>query len=725
MTKLDSELQALAAEGGDEPVLVYILAETGTDLSKVADVTETRPFLGQELIVANVTPAMLAKMASNPGVVSAEAFHAIESPGPLVPGELTELTREEARTMREQVAAIKANPESATPRKFPGGAAPAASMSPNSPESWFGNDTIGASDAWAKGYTGTGVNIAIIDSGVDFGHPDLDGRQATYNGGPYDGWPIALDPRSMREYLYNGNTGWDNYYDWWDYSWYADVVDVIHCTEGLLETFDFNGYTYSIDPAITAMSKSGEIRWSVHPDEQLADFVYDWTPFILLDTTTAGVYDTVIADLNFDLWFDGYDDVADKADPVLSQDIGSYVYTDTLVMTGTVWSDPLMNLWGYPPTWWGPDYTSVTTETIPAGSFIWALDRYSAPGATDGADDMPEISGGMVYYIADGVNPVPGMDYLYPESGIPFNGQLVAFMIGSYWAGGGEHGTLCASAAVAGGVSKGFFAPTTEWIQYDPADFTNFPYSPSGDPGDIMPFLKTSAEGTVQGPAPDARIIAIGDSYQGVNGMQGMYDAYTFLAYGVDGVPNSGDEFVDIVSMSYGDGSVHNDGWDWESRMISYFNQQYLPNTTFFASSGNGGPGYGTINSPQGNTTVSVGASSQYGSTDVFGGGLAASQINDGDVSSFSGRGPDAMGRPDPEVVANGAWGTGDVPLNLAPGYGAYAGWYVQDGHNAWYEWGGTSRAAPEAAGVMALIYDAYYQANGSFPDFETARQIL
>ncbi|MDX9831200.1 MAG: S8 family serine peptidase [Anaerolineae bacterium] len=731
MTKLDAELRTLAKEGGAEPALVYILARPGVDLGDAVEVVETRAFPPDgTLVVARVLPDRVLDMAANPDVVAAEVFHAIEAPIPLTPREGVErLTREKVRDLRAEVERVKAEAlAGATSRQLPASAAPGTMLSP---QDWNGADLIGASAAWAKGYTGAGVNIAIIDSGADFGHPDLEGRQATYESGPYAGWPIALDPRSMRNYYYNGLTSSDNYNDWFDYSWYADVYGVINCVQGTTPTFEFNEYVYSIDPSVADLSKSGTIRWGIHPDEQIADFVYDWIPFILLDTAAPGVYDTVIADLNFDLWFDGHDDVANKADPVLNQDLGSYVYTDTVVMTGTVWSDPMMLMMGYPPTWWGPDYVAGDVETVPAGSWIWALDHHSLEGATDGADGIPEVSGGMVYFIADGKLPIPGMDFLYPSFGlagmppVPLNGTLVAFMIGSYWAGGGDHGTLCASAAVAGGVAQGYFAATGEWVQYEAAVYDNFPLPPSGDPADIMPWLKPAGEGTVQGAAPGAKIIAIGDNYEVVNDMQGMYDAYTFLAYGVDGVPNSGDEFVDIVSMSYGDGSVHNDGWDWESRLLSYYNQTFLPNTTFLASSGNGGPGFGTINSPQGNTTVSVGASTQYGASDVFGGGLTAEQINDGEVVHFSGRGPDAMGRPDPDVVATGGWGAGNTPLNLAPGYGATSSWFVQDGNNAWYEWGGTSRAAPEAAGVAALVCDAYNGDGTGCPSFETVRQIL
>jgi hypothetical protein len=54
------------------------------------------------------------------------------------------------------------------------------------------NDMIGATGTYASGYSGTGVVVGVVDSGVDFSQKDM--RNAEYNNGTY---PMSYDPSSM------------------------------------------------------------------------------------------------------------------------------------------------------------------------------------------------------------------------------------------------------------------------------------------------------------------------------------------------------------------------------------------------------------------------------------------------------------------------------------------------------------------------------------------------
>jgi len=457
------------------------------------------------------------------------------------------------------------------------------------PMTWFAVNTHGAKAAWAKGYTGTGIKVAVIDTGVDFANPDLQGTQARQPFGPYAGWPIAFDSRSMMTYLFTGlafpNTD----------VWYSN-------------TSSTNIVGYVVPPT----SISGIYHIGLHPDHRLATSVVAGTPkglraVLVVDEHFTGVYDTVYVDLDNDKDFTD-EKRCFKGDEIALRDL-----------TG---------------------------------------------------DGLADISGGMVYFIADGVNYVPFSVYISGLYGIPnvkpAAGTLVAFMINDITENGGDHGTLCASAVVAQG-----------------------------------------ALGIVYGMAPGAKIVAIGNLYQGGSG----YDNYRFVRRGYDGIPGTGDE-PNIVSMSYGTSSIYNDGWDYESRFIDLYTSIYSPYITFCGATGNGGHGYGTITSPSSAPgIISVGAATEYWSFEAIAGD---DQILWGDVQPWSNRGPSAVGQPDPDVVAIGAWGSGDLPLNE-----------VGNGAAAWAVWGGTSMSTPITAGVTALMYQAYIGAHGVPPTSYRAREIM
>ncbi len=442
-------------------------------------------------------------------------------------------------------------------------------------------------EAWALGFNGTGINVAVMDSGVDFGHPDLQGTFARdpNPSSPYYNWPIAFDPNSMFRYLVGGMT-----FPAAPGSWYVNTsfATTANPGNGTLDA-SFNGHFYNV---FGIPSLSGLYHLGVHPDLTLYYWWFGERPAVLVtDANTPGVYDTVYVDLNDDYVF-GDDRAVDVNSPV-------------------AWDD---------------------------------LD-------TDGVAD---VSGGMVYFIADGINPVPYSDVVANRYGLPLptpgSGDLVAFMIGDYFAPGGDHGTLCSSAIVA-----------------------------------------QNQTGHVLGFAPGAKLIAVGDIYSG--GF--AYDIYEFVGEGYDGVSDTGDE-AQVASASFGYSGIFNDGWDYEARFVelmSYINM----GTAFTVSTGNGGHGFGTVTSPgSSNGVIAVGASTSYNKELGVEGFEDANHSTFGDVQPWSNRGPSTLGNTKPDVVTVGAWATGDGALNS---FGFAPPWTV---------WGGTSLSAPATAGIVALIAEAW-----------------
>jgi len=525
---------------------------------------------------AKLTAAQARKLADDPGVAAILSDEPI--PVPPVPG--PGLTWDEAG---------------------PNGPAVLDGGGPQ-PDTWLAKDIQGAAAAWASGYTGAGVKVAIVDEGIDFGHPDLDGCQArvTDLSSPYYGWPIAFDPPAMAYYAATGRAT-------------GGYVDTHRTVSG--STAIFYGRTY----ILPGTSKSGVYHIGPHPSYWLPFLVGRWgtIPAVLVaDENEPGVYDTVYVDIDNNLSF-----LDDK------------------------------------PCRRGDEVAN------------WDFDH----------DGLADFSAGMVYFIADGKHPIPGSDWLY-HLAPPANGSLVAFA-GAFgkW---DYHGTLVASAVAARGrVGKTY----------------KLPQKPS-DSG-----------GMVYGMAPGAGIIQVGNIY---DSRADLYDALQFAVLGYDGKPGTGDE-ADIVNMSFSVSTEDADGWDFLSRYITLLNETVAPQTTFVAAIGNGGPGYGTVSSPGGSfSAVTVGAATLYGSTDAFDPIQSASQVLYGDVQQWSDRGPSSLGQVKPDVVAIGAWATGDVPV---------LGW----GEGSWATWGGTSLSAPITSGILALAYEAYRSRHGTFPDHELARTIL
>ena len=267
-------------------------------------------------------------------------------------------------------------------------------------------------------------------------------------------------------------------------------------------------------------------------------------------------------------------------------------------------------------------------------------------------DSYPDESGGMIYFIADGNTSLPCAQMLYGEEARIPENGELVAFHFDLWG----HGTPCASQIAAQGKN-------------------------------------------VRGIAPDARLIPVSDF-----GESHML-LCLFASLGYDGIANTGDE-ANIISVSQSL-SYFNKGVDETSVFLEYLTTNVSPYTTMVYANGNDGSGYGTCSSPSSEHVINVGA--------IYDLWWANSSYR-GDVTSFSSRGPNALGQIKPNVLATGYSTPESLPL-----------WKrTHDGKTAWDTRGdGTSIATPQVSAVVALIYQAYKETHGEFPTSEKARDIL
>jgi len=280
---------------------------------------------------------------------------------------------------------------------------------------------------------------------------------------------------------------------------------------------------------------------------------------------------------------------------------------------------------------------------------------------TDG-DGLWDQSAGMLYWISDGVNSLPYGPTYTSRAGlqdrIPGNGNLTLFMLNVHTGPAGNHGTLCASAVAAQGIV---------------------------------------GDGAVLGMAPDSELIAIANIYAGGS----LLDVFRFAAEGYDGNLTSGDE-SNIASFSFG-WRPPEGGADGTALYLDWLTRVHATKTTYLAAAGNGGHGYGTVASPGASSgIITVGAFSSKGGD------------NWGQSVMWTDRGPNALGRMDPDIVAVGWSATGDTTLNQK-----------NNANSAYSSWAGTSLATPVAAGLTALVTQAWYETNGDWPNSLQIRDLI
>ncbi len=255
------------------------------------------------------------------------------------------------------------------------------------------DEVHGAVAAWADGWTGDGVKVAVIDDGFDMAHPDLMGQQARYTSGPYAGWPIAYDDYAANLWGYEEIGSWvaDTSTEVPEYGSYVYFDGARYMVDGLT---DVGGAPVD--------SVSGWYHIGYHPDANLVAYWEGPVAVLVVDANSYGWYDTVYVDLDHDF------DFTDEKACTMGDEASYYDF-----------------------------YDSVTEAK-----------DWSAWNAGDGYADL---SGGMIYWISDGSYWYPAANWTYGTTWAPSSGSAVAFM--GAFTEGASHGTMTASAALGTGES--------------------------------------------------------------------------------------------------------------------------------------------------------------------------------------------------------------------------------------------------------------------------------
>jgi subtilase family protein len=401
VAKLDPKLEKRVKKGETQQVAVFATVKgDSTKARALLDNARVAQSGGTGIIAGSIAVQALAKLASAPGVVSVQPVEFGKTGQPL--GD-PDPQLHQAPTKAEQqaaVAKIQASevPYSEAPPPLP------SNFEKLRKQNLLDAKSHNFTGAWKDGFTGTGITVGVLDGGTDFGHPDLLNTWQTWSGqtgakAGWNGWPKAFDPYGTQQWLFAPDQIDQGL------SWYVKT-DGATCTPAAGEcsvkfatktgpSRNFAAPSGTVEHSYdfpAAWSKSGKVRLGSHPDDHLLQLYGERPAFLLTDPHTAGVYDTIYADLDNDHSFADEKPVS-KASPASYRDMNGDGYTD--------------------------------------------------------------LSGGLLYYISDGATPLPGGLDAFGGEGTPFGpGEVVAWT-GDFDPSIEGHGTLTASNIVGQAVANG------------------------------------------------------------------------------------------------------------------------------------------------------------------------------------------------------------------------------------------------------------------------------
>ncbi|MDE1728834.1 MAG: S8 family serine peptidase, partial [Thaumarchaeota archaeon] len=554
---------------------------------------------------------------------------------------------------------------------------------PVTPVSTF-DDILGSNKVTQKyGYTGNGIKIGIVDTGTDFTNPDVkDSVARDKNNVPVmidaDGQGIVLTnttfvaninskgvvqnytnalPKNVTSSVYVTSKGVFLDLHKKGKGTYVQVYNSLYPKGGnpVLNGTVSSDYKIGKDSRHFILSKSGVYHFGMIYESVSQGQYYrlQIVPVLVVDSNIAGMYDTIIADMS-DSWKD-YKKFNSSIIPKYDFD-----FTDETPITLGGGNENLI----YDSNHDGnADYGAGTV-----GARV--LDVYGVIAKPSRVDQKLGAMNGTL---------LPPLD---PHGN--FFGVMYDF---------GGHGTETASSITSTGKqSYGIYTNSTKYH--------------------------------IRGIAPGAKIVPIKALWLG--------DAiYGWLwAAGFDQEKNqwkySGNTRVDIISNSWGISTFPAlksvPGLDIQSLLLGALCVPHsldvnYPGVLVVSSSGNAGPGYGTIGIPDAAPFgITVGAVTD----NVFVGygpfknqpRFGNSTSHYGEVSGFSSKGPSLIGDPKPDLMAVGEYSY--VPTSLQ----------TSNNTRQYGLFGGTSLAAPLVAGSAAVLMESLKDKNIPYDSF-TIKNIL
>jgi len=476
----------------------------------------------------------------------------------------------------------------------------------------------GARDAWeTHDINGTDTTIAIVDTGVDYGALSL---------GYWDvmakdslGFPAAFDADGENmAFTTIALNSYPNDTDDFIPTLFMDPP-LYGIKNGFLfpgEVSTFSELTYYLfgtsmlwpgDMNVTGIvSKSGIYHFGL-----MFQYLFgaDIFPVLVVDSTTAGVYDTVYVDLSFDwAWL-------------------NYIY-------------------GLPFGTWPPDFSFADELSLtPTGRTIAARDFTG--------DGIYDLSAGSLGYFLDvwGVSPNPDDRGLVLKP-IAEDGDYVVF-VNDWWG----HGTSVASCALGRDVGLPFVGPGI---------------APGAKVmGVTALFIGDVIEAELWAAGFD--LIPGTEGWKDVTGYGTVWGMWSYSGnHKADIISNSwgfsawAEYFADLGLPWYDVLTVFEDALT----VPGYLDPEY-PGTVIVHAGGNGGAGYGTFTEPgYGTLPIGVGASTSLNWTQ-YQFGFAGGTYDD--IIPWSARGPTPLGNVKPDVVNVGAFGWAAAPVWYGFGDGSLA----------------------------------------------------